>query len=192
MLRTPWTRRLSDAGRFFAALLLMLLSGAVSADLQDERRITVGLRLFPALVAANTELDSRVDSAGRITILLLYRENSYQAGTFAERLGELESIGGHRFRVEAAPIGKLEDYRASPPAGVFLAEWMPEALPQIVAFGIDTGTVVFSPFRSDVANGVLGGLYVSDRILPYINMVTLRASGLRIKPFFLEVAKRYE
>jgi hypothetical protein len=69
---------------------------------------------------------------------------------------------------------------------------MPEALPQIIEFGIDSHTVVFSPFRSDVSKGVLGGLHVSDRILPHINMATLRASGLRFKPFFLEVAKRHE
>lgn len=188
----PWTRRLKNAGRVLSAVLLILLSGVANADLQDERRISVGLRLFPALIAANQDLGSRAGSDGEITILLLYRENPFLAQSFAERLGEFENIGGYSFRVEVAPVANLKTHRRSPPAGVFLAEWMPEALPEIVEFGIGTHTVVFSPFRSDVRKGVLGGLYVSDRILPYINMKTLRASELRIKPFFLEVAKQHE
>lgn len=188
----PWTRRLLYAGKILPVLLLVLLSGTASADLQDERRISVGLRIFPALVAANQDLGSRAGPDGEIALVLLYREDPYRARSFAERLRELDSVGGFRFRVEAVPLGQLDRYRESPPGGIFLAEWMPEALPQIVEFGIQTHTVVFSPFRSDVSKGVLGGLYVSDRILPYINMQTLRASELRIKPFFLEVAKRHE
>lgn len=192
MHRMPWTRRLGNAALLLSAALLLLFSGVVRADLQDERRISVGLRLFPALVAANSDLGARAGADGHITIVLLYRQDPYRAGILAERLRELDTIGGFPFRVEVTEVDKLEPFRRIPPAGVFLAEWMPESLPRVVGFGIETHTVVFSPFRSDVSKGVLGGLYVSDRILPHINMETLRASELRIKPFFLDVARHHD
>ena len=33
---------------------------------------------------------------------------------------------------------------------------------------------------------------VSDRVMPYVNVDAISASGLRIKPFFLKIAERYE
>jgi hypothetical protein len=43
-----------------------------------------------------------------------------------------------------------------------------------------------------VERGATGGIVVSDRILPYVNMETVRQSEIRIKSFFLRIAVAYE
>ena len=50
-------------------------------------------------------------------------------------------------------------------------------------------TLVFSPFAGDVEAGAVAGIYVADRILPFINLRQAQRAGIRFKPFFLKVAR---
>jgi predicted nucleotidyltransferase len=52
--------------------------------------------------------------------------------------------------------------------------------------------VVFSPFEGDVERGVQSGIAVEARVRPYLNTKALRNAQVRLKPFFMKVAKAYE
>ena len=44
----------------------------------------------------------------------------------------------------------------------------------------------------DVERGVLGGIKVESRVLPYVNAMAMKESKINLKPFFMKVAKTYE
>jgi hypothetical protein len=52
--------------------------------------------------------------------------------------------------------------------------------------------IVYSAIEGHVEKGVLGGLDVGVRVLPYINVATLHASDVHLKELFLKVAKQHE
>ncbi len=173
-------------------LLLALLPWATHASEQDERRILIGLKLFPAVLAADADIAGKASPDGRLPLLLLYRTDRAAADGLAERLTRLKGFQGLKFAPIVAPYSALDKYADAPLAGIFVTERADDNLAAVIALGRRRHVVTFSPFESDVEQGVLCGLYVSDRILPYLNMEALRLSDITLKPFFVEVAKRYE
>ena len=76
-------------------------------------------------------------------------------------------------------------------AGVFVAS-VAVGGARLQAWSERLQTLVFSPFAGDLEAGAVAGLYVADRVLPFINAPQARRAGLRFKPFFLKVARQYE
>lgn len=184
--------------RFVASLLLLPLvvggvsDGVVAADSQSDRRARVGLRLFPTFVAADEALERKLGPDGTLLILVIYRNDREAAGQLAERMRQLERIRDLPVRVEIVPYANLLNYTQSPLAAVFVSEWLPDGVDALVNFGRERKVIVFSPFEGDVQRGILGGMSVTDRILPYINMRELGQSGIELRSFFLDLARRYD
>ena len=87
----------------------------------------------------------------------------------------------------------LDSIQSRVPAGIYLAEVLyDKELSRLVEYGIEKGVIVYSPFDGDVNRRILGGLVVETRVRPYINLHTMRESRIRIKQFFLKVAKQYD
>lgn len=180
-------------------LLLALSAWAVDTDEVRERRIRGGLRLFRAILAADEDISRKTDADGRLRLIVLHEQRPDEAKSFAEELAGLGKgkkrgrIRGVPIEVEASDDLALESFASDPPAGFFLVESLgDDALARLVAYGIEHGVIVYSPFEGDVDRGVLGGLAIETRVRPYINMQTMRDSQIRIKAFFLKVAKHYD
>jgi hypothetical protein len=109
----------------------------------------------------------------------------------AQTLGALKKIRDIPIHVEVSNDLTMGGYAAKPPAGIFLTQPLEEGLPVIIKFAIDKGVILFSPFQGDVEKGVLGGLHITDRVLPYINKSTMNAAGINIKQFFMRVSVIY-
>jgi hypothetical protein len=178
-----------------AALLLALaiLSTAVRADGYDERRVQTGLRLFRAMLAADTQLPGRAGADGALLVLFVYSDDRRRAeelaDTFLKRGGVAEPVRGLPVRVEVVSASQLASWNGRP-AAVFIAQHPGGALlGSIVAFGIERRLIVYSPFEGDVENGVLGGLAIEAQVRPFVNLATLEASSVTLKDFFLKVAK---
>jgi hypothetical protein len=62
-------------------------------------------------------------------------------------------------------------------------------LKSIIKYGIDHHVIVYSPFEGHVERGVLGGLAVEAQVRPYVNLTTLDASNITLKPLFFKVTK---
>lgn len=186
-VRTNW--------RWVAAVLLCLLQVNTGwADSYDDRRLRTGARLFRALLAADMQLDARIAGDGRLHVLVLADDADNGRAAMAIILGdEGAPDAGIRdiplsIRIDTAP-----PVDGTPLAGVFIAEKSPSAGVTVVAqWGVQYGTIVYSPFEGHVEQGVMAGLSVEARVRPYINQETLNAAGVQLKPFFLKVAKIYE
>lgn len=171
-------------------LLLWLSSGGALADAQEQRLVNVGLRLFPAVVAASQRLDN-LDSASTIDVDVVYQNNLPYARDIAARLEQLGEIKGHPLRVRTVSIAELTARDNGRPFALFLAQRTGTELQSVITYSLYNDVLSFSPFSSDVEEGVLAGVFISDRILPYINLRTLSSVSFGFKPFFLKVAQPY-
>jgi hypothetical protein len=191
--RTGWSRRLA------ATLAVLASLGAAAADdSQQERRNRAGLRLFRTLLAADRGLGERTLPDGRLPVAFFYTDAAEQAAEQLEGFarpgedGEPEPIKGLPLSLEATSDPTFPEWGGVLPAAVFIAQDPGEAaLARIVAFGIENGVIVYSPYEGHVERGVLGGLAVGAQVRPYVNTRTLAASKVALKDFFLKVARRY-
>lgn len=174
-----------------AVLVLLLLPGTAVADGLSERRAWVGLDLFPTFLAADDHIDEKKGEDGRLHLLLIYRGRKDLAEEMAAQLARVGTVRGLPIRVSEVKVEDLENADSDTPAGIFLVERMGDGLGTVIRFGQDRHVIVFSPFTGDVEAGVISGMVVSDRILPYVNINAMRLSGIRMKSFFLKVAEQY-
>jgi hypothetical protein len=183
---------LSVRNIFLACLALMIFSGEGAYSVErDELRVRAGLDLFPSLVTADLDISKKKGSDGTLTLLLIYTDDRAQAVLMAQTLSALKAIRNIPIRVEVSNDLSMSAYAVNSPAGIFLTQPLGEKLPDVIRYAINKGVIMFSPFQGDVEKGVLGGLHISDRVLPYINKSTMNAAGINIKQFFMRVSVIY-
>ena len=162
---------------------------AAFADDAEDRRVRTGARLFRALLAADLGLDEKANEDGSLTVAILTNNAESAEATTSMILGPEGNgrIQAHAVRIVHLPSDELPD---DPVAAIFIADRLDEQVrDRIVLWAIEHGVVSYSPFAGDVEAGVLAGISVEARVRPMINTRTLAASGIQIKPFFLNVAK---
>ena len=183
------------AFRLFCLLFLCLLAffqGNLYAQEWEEPRIWAGLDLFPSLVAADQDIAEKHDSDGNLLLVLIYVDEKEAAEEMALYLAKIEHIRGIPIRMELTDDTSMKSYEDTALAGIFLTQRLYGELEHVIGYGMEHHTIVLSPFEGDVERGVLGGIAISDRILPYVNIEAMKSWGIRIKGFFLRIAEQYE
>jgi hypothetical protein len=176
--------------RLVAALIALSLFAPAHADDLGDVRSQAGARLFRALLSADTDID-RKTADKQLVVVFLYTDNKSRAAALAQRfLGDAKEIHGIPLAVELSNDASLAAYKARIPAGVFIAQPLAGGtLKSIVAYGIEHHVIVYSPFEGNVESGVTGGLAVEAQVRPYVNLATLTASSISLKPLFFKVTK---
>lgn len=177
------------------ALLVLVASpwlGAVAADEHDARRVTVGVNLFPAVLAADKDIGDKRSSKGLLVLLLVHRDDPALVERLAAVLRDKGAIRGIPLSVKIVEVDALLDHPRDGVAGVFVAQRLGADMATVLDYCRRHHVLSFSPFEGDVERGVAAGIAVSDRVLPYVNVAAMDAAGLRIKPFFLRIAERYD
>jgi hypothetical protein len=174
-------------------ILCSLPSHSLFADAFSERRASVGLNLFRTFVGADQHLDERRDAQGNLIIYLLYVGDDRAALGYQLQLQQTMAAV-HDIPVQTEVVSLLRMQEALPlPAAVFVAEKLSHDERQwLVNYSIRYRLAVFSPFEGDVEQGILGGLAVEASVRPLVNIKTLKASKVALKPFYLSVARQYE
>ncbi len=174
--------------RWFWALLLLVCFGSLQANSALPPRLRVGINLFPAFLAARMQSDNDTDHAV-VVFVEMNRE--------VEQITDLLQSRLHRSIPDAtltsAKVGDLTAvHRNRPITALFIAQHLSDVeITKLTRIADSMQIISFSPFAGDVERGILGGIAVSDRILPEINLGTLRRSGISLQPFFLRVARHY-
>jgi len=186
--------------RLLAAIvgLSLLAPRLVQASTKEEQRARIGLQLFKSLLAADLGIEERAQN-DELAVVFLYARGEGSALELAEIFGAKEaegtaagpSVRGIPLRIVVSEDRTLTGNRDRP-AAIFLTEPMSDAaLERLVRYGIDHRVLVYSPFEGDVEKGVAAGLYIGAQVRPYVNLATLKASGIRLKSFFLRAARTY-
>ncbi|MDH5508978.1 MAG: hypothetical protein OEZ32_01340 [Nitrospinota bacterium] len=188
-------------GRVLLSSLVLLLSlqAASASDPYEERRVKAGVKFFQAMLAADLDIESKKGEDGALLVIVAYKVDGPAADNIATQLGISDkgrasaSIRKIPIRIEVTNDMTFQKYADRRVAGVFIGENMGKGgLDPIIGYGSEKGVLVFSPYSGHVESGVLGGISVEAYVLPFVNMKTLSKSGVRLKPFFMGVVKRYE
>lgn len=173
-------------------LLLCLAPLNTVANEMEARRILVGLKLFPAVVAADYLISEKKDKDGYLKLFILHENDSKQAYELADSLRQIKKIKDIPIKVQVHTFKEFLDQKLPPRTAAFIAEETNSQINEIIQQGIASSTLLFSPFKGDIEKGVHSGFIVSDRILPHVNIKTLNQSGIKLKPFFLRASRQYE
>lgn len=188
--------RLRWVGRRLCLLLVLTFADghALIADTYSDRRATVGLNLFRALLVADQEAEAKADEAGELPVYVLYAEDRIQADSYVDTLQlELGNIRERRTRIESVSFNDYLSRKRDSPLGIFISQRLTgDELERLVRRSVEQGVILFSPFEGDVEKGVLAGLSVQASVRPYINLKALKETDIAIKPFYLRVARTYE
>lgn len=181
-------------GLVFLAAFVYAATPSVSGDF-TLRRITAGARIFRALLAADVDIIHKSGSHGELRLCLLYSSDTGNAEIAAATLLNRDDprIREMKIQIEMLPFAECIADPKGQFAGVFLTQRLnAEQLQTLTAFANTRHLVVFSPFQGDVERGIQSGIAVEARVRPYLNINALRAARVRLKSFFIKVAKTYE
>ncbi|MCU7922409.1 MAG: YfiR family protein [Candidatus Thiodiazotropha sp. (ex Dulcina madagascariensis)] len=180
-----------------AGILWLLLSASATIALsnklwpEEEQRLNVGIHLFPACLNADLSLSGRVTPNGALRILVVHDQDPVHAETAAAGLRELHSVGGYPLKIDKVSLASLVTHETDRISALFIAT--PGIQTDIFdRWAREHQVMVFSPFAGDVERGAVAGLYVSDRILPLVNLSQAERAGIRFKPFFLRIARHHD
>lgn len=179
-----------------SVMLVTLSSSAFSviADDYSDRRIHAGTKLFRTLLAADQNITEKITPDNKLQLALIYNNNQSAAKSVADVLqGRANSdIRNIPIKTKLLKVDELES-STTYLAGLFITQRLSEdELQKVIRYAVDHHIVIYSPFEGDVEKGVLGGMSVEARVRPYLNVKTMRAANLHLKPFFMKVSKQYE
>lgn len=181
-----------------ASLLLFLLvmfsaTAQAQAQAQDtiSPRLQIGINLLPAIIAANKSvINSKPDA--ELSIYLVYKANRHLAEQLQTRLAERGSIRERRMEIAALHLSDLLTRKLPPNSTIFIVEPSDTRLEQLIEFASQQRALLFSPYQGDVELGVNAGFKVTDKVLPLVNIDSLKRSKIQLKAFFLRVAVKHE
>ena len=151
----------------------------------------VGLDLFPSLLAADRAIASKAGPDGKLHLFLVYRNDQESLEPFVDHLRRVGAIRNIPIQITCVRF-PLNDTKEVVPAGLFIIERLSRAeVRQVARFGEEHQVVTFSPFAGDVEEGIMAGIFITDQIQPYVNLATMQRASIRLKPFFLRIAKTY-
>ena len=176
----------------FSLFAVLACVGGAHAGEREERRIRAGLDLFPSFVAADLDLEEKRDAEGRLFLIVHYVDSWDRAEEMVEKLVGMKQIRGIALRVQAVRDSELTEWSSEPPMAIFFADGLPRDTRELTKFSLEHGVMLFSPFPDDLQRGAHGGIWISDRILPQVDLEALEESKIRLKSFFLKVAKHDE
>jgi hypothetical protein len=188
------TGRGSRIARLLAVALVMLVGARAFADDVEDRRANAGVRLFRALLLADTELSKKTAAPNQLLVVFYYVDDDRRAKDLAARfVQESKELRGIAVTTEISNDPSMEKLGGRVPAGIFFAQAPNrKSITSLVHYGISKHVIVYSPFEGHVELGVLGGLSVEAQVRPFLNHATLEASQISLKPLFLSVAKVYQ
>lgn len=160
---------------------------------EEEQRFRVGLKLFPACLGAVESLQEKRLPDGDLRVLVVHDGPAQTASEVVRNLKRLGEIRDFPLLVESVSAAKLDASAAGSGSvsGIFIAS-VGVGSQRLRAWSERYRALVFSPFAGDVERGAVAGIHVTDRILPYVNLVQAARAGVRFKPFFLQVARKHE
>jgi hypothetical protein len=182
-----------------AIVLLALLINTVNANEEQEILVRNGLKMFRTILIADQDIEHKHNDENGIDIIFIYSGDLTRAQQLARKF-VLMGRGATKGKIKDRPVSvhistSLTQIRQQQlrPAGLFILDTLDEAtLTDIVQYGLEYNIVTYSPFTGDVEKGILAGIIIDTRPRPFINRTTLQKSKLKLKSFFLKVAKLYE
>lgn len=158
---------------------------------EDEQRVRVGLKLFPACVGALESIEDWLTPKGSLLVLVIHAGSGASVRPVVANLESVGQIRDYPLEVQLLSAAEFDSYSGARPVGVFVASVDLEPR-RLRGWSERYRTLVFSPFAGAVEGGAVAGVHVADRVLPFVSPERARRAGIRFKSFFLNVARIHE
>lgn len=172
-------------------VVLSIVSTNLYSDIHIDPRIHIGLNLFPAVIAANKRLTIDTNEK-RLTIYIIYSKNEHLALDSKKHIEKIKHIRKHKLIVRTISFNDLTAINLGNNDALFLLEKNNLNLNDLINYAQTKKVILFSPFKGDVEKGVMSGFKVTNKVLPEINLKTMKSSNIDLKAFFLRIAVKYD
>ena len=148
-------------------------------------------RVFPTIVMMDTAIASRLIEDRLHLVVLHEGADRRYALNFIEQLQAHhgERIGPYAWDAEAIAYGAFDEDRAA--SAVYLLPTTPVMLMQSARTATDRGLVSFAYEENGIEFGVMTTLHVGRSSTPWLNIDTIRQSGITFKPTLIQIARHY-
>jgi len=168
-----------------------------AASEEASRRIVIGLNLFPNIISVDLNLKKKLYKNNALHICFVSKDSlassqqSQRIFTNKVKTIRKAAVQSYAFVLDDF-IHKVETDEL-PINAVFITERLSAIeLSMLRALTAQQHALLFSPFDGDVARGVTAGVFIGSKILPYLNMQSVRESDIEFHPLFLKLARKYE
>ncbi len=190
--------------RVMLLLSLLIANNAQASTQETERRMNIGLNLFPNIISVDTHIKNKINENNSLKILFIIRSKRQNGQVLLQRFAKkVKTI--RKITIESQLI-RLSDFlaahvavplsttnNASIVSALFVVEPLPDTeLQALIDTAVKLHIMVFSPFKGDIERGVTAGLFVGSKIRPYLNMHTIKRSSIIFHPLFLKLARKHE
>jgi len=174
--------------------VLLVKSSTVFASDVNDRRLQIALSIFPKIVAVDTGIREKLDKDNRLLLAFISKFDDAKSHQLSNKLqSKIKKIAGLSYKTVTIKLNGRLDIKTFSPAAMFLTERLPpKSFNRIMRFAKRNRILVFSPFTGDVERGATVGIFITSRVKPYFNILTLKDSSININPLLMKVSKRYE
>lgn len=163
------------------------------ADSFEDRRIRTGARIFRSLLAADTDLATKSRKPGRVVVWVIGKGDALQQDVHELIASQTDAKRAliQNLPVKITAFQQFEQISALPPPVAVFFVTPPKELEfkQWLDWSIKHHVILFSPFEGHVERGMSAGISIQAKVQPLLNQAQMQAIELKLKPFFLRVAK---
>jgi hypothetical protein len=173
--------------------LLFLISDAIASEV-NERRIEIGLSLFPRVLAVDMQFHNKLNDDKKARLAFVYVHDKDKATLLAKMLASKNSIIANvPVRAVAVSVDELKEKSSQRFTGMFVVEKLSTGnVEQAIQYSVKNSVILFSPFSGDVERGVSIGLLITSRVWPYLNNKTIKNAGIQLNELLVKISKQYE
>ena len=154
-----------------------------------DARTRVGLNLVPAFVAAQ----KLVNPPAVIDVWLVYQQHDEavkEQDAYLRKRSIKQGSGLNFVLRKLSTLSKLKPKKGT--LLVAVQRFDDQEFETFSTYSRKNKLVNYSPYAGDVERGVVGGVLISDRIVPLLNMKALDQHGVSFKAFFMKVSARHD
>lgn len=148
--------------------------------------VRIEAKLFSKIIFLDYDYRKKLVN-GEVVVLILHDSSSHEeiAKKFAEEL-DGKKVFGKNIRV----ITDAEKIKHITPTA-YLAVLEPENMKALLNKLISKKRLIFTSYEDQIDNAMVS-VYLGNRIVPAINPILLKKSGIELRPIIFKVAKVYD
>jgi hypothetical protein len=175
------------------SLMFFCVGKSLASEVSD-RRLEIGLSLFPRVLAVDTQFHNKLTPQNTARLAFIYVNDKGKATSLAESLMNSKPIIA-KVSVEtvAVSVDELDGQSSQKYTGMFITEKLSQQdVERVIHYSTSNGIILFSSFSGDVERGVSIGLLITSRVWPYLNVQMINKAGIQLNELLVKISKRYE
>lgn len=174
-------------------LLLFCTLLALQAQGYNENILKIEANIIPRIALMDYKFMDKLQE-GRITIYILHNDSDTIT---AQRMREIirskypSGLKGYALDIR---LQNYETFLLSPPKATvyYLMNALPRTIQAVVQTATRQRTLTFSHDTENLRYGANVSLMIDKKIIPYINVGSLKESGISLRPALLSISEIYQ